>query len=79
MRDRYLAAAEFQRILDSQGVVGNEPIGALAYLGLARARAMNGETEKAQAWYNNFLRLWKHANSHIPVLIVAKAEYAKLN
>ena len=31
------AAAEFQKILDHRGVVRNEPIGALAHLGLARA------------------------------------------
>jgi eukaryotic-like serine/threonine-protein kinase len=30
------AAAEFQKILQWRGVVGNEPIGVLAYLGLAR-------------------------------------------
>jgi class 3 adenylate cyclase/tetratricopeptide (TPR) repeat protein len=35
-----LAAAEFQRILDHPGVVLNEPIGALAHLGLGRAYAL---------------------------------------
>jgi class 3 adenylate cyclase/Flp pilus assembly protein TadD len=34
------AAAEFQKILDQRGVVTNEPIGALAHLGLARAYAL---------------------------------------
>jgi eukaryotic-like serine/threonine-protein kinase len=34
------AAAEFQKILDHRGVVLNEPIGALAHLGLARAYAI---------------------------------------
>ena len=34
------AAAEFQKILDHPGVVGNEPIGALAHLGLGRAYAL---------------------------------------
>lgn len=34
------AAAEFQRILDYPGVVLNEPIGALAHLGLGRAYAL---------------------------------------
>jgi len=33
------AAAEFQKILDHRGIVINEPIGALAHLGLARAYA----------------------------------------
>ncbi len=31
------AAAEFQKILDHAGAVGNEPIGPLAHLGLGRA------------------------------------------
>ncbi|MGH9773781.1 MAG: protein kinase domain-containing protein [Candidatus Acidiferrales bacterium] len=34
------AAAEFQKILDHRGVVLNEPIGALAHLGLAHAYAL---------------------------------------
>ena len=31
------AVGEFQKILDHASIVGNEPIGALAHLGLARA------------------------------------------
>jgi eukaryotic-like serine/threonine-protein kinase len=73
-----LAAAEFQKILNWPGVVSNEPIGALAYLGLARVRAMNGETAEARTSYNTFLSLWKDADPDIPILIAAKAEYAKL-
>ena len=38
------AAAEFQKILDHRGVVLNEPIGALAHLGLARAHVLQGDT-----------------------------------
>jgi tetratricopeptide (TPR) repeat protein len=34
------AAAEFQKILDHRGIVINEPIGALAHLGLARSYAL---------------------------------------
>src|SRR5207237_3151829 len=37
------AAAEFQKILDHACVVQNEPIGALAHLGLARAYALSGD------------------------------------
>jgi tetratricopeptide (TPR) repeat protein len=72
------AAAEFQKILNWPGVVSNEPIGALAHLGLARARAMNGETVDARTSYNNFLTLWKNADPDIPILVAAKAEYANL-
>lgn len=56
----------------------NFPWGALARLGLARAYAMQGETIRARAAYLDFLTLWKDADADIPVLIAAKAEYAKL-
>jgi eukaryotic-like serine/threonine-protein kinase len=56
----------------------NEPIGALARLGLASSYAMQGDTVKAKAAYQDFLTLWKDADPDIPVLIAAKAEYAKL-
>jgi tetratricopeptide (TPR) repeat protein len=72
------AAAEFQKIFDQRGVVENEPIGALAHLGLARAYALQGDTAKARAAYNDFFALWKEADPDIPILVAAKAEYAKL-
>jgi hypothetical protein len=72
------AAAEFQKILDHPGVVGNEPIGALAHLGLGRAYAMQGDMAKARTAYQDFLALWKDADPDISILKQAKAEYAKL-
>ena len=72
------AAAEFQKILDHRGIVLNEPIGALAHLQIGRAYSMQGDTAKAKAAYQDFLTLWKDADPDIPVLIAAKAEYAKL-
>jgi serine/threonine protein kinase len=72
------AAAEFQKILDHRGIVLNEPIGALAHLGLARAYALQGDTVKARAAYQDFLSLWKDADPDIPILKEAKAEYTKL-
>src|SRR6266850_2079518 len=72
------AAAEFQKILDHRGIVLNEPIGALAHLQVGRAYALQGDTAKARAAYNDFLTLWKDADADIPVLKEARAEYAKL-
>jgi tetratricopeptide (TPR) repeat protein len=72
------AAAEFQKILDHRGIVLNSPIGALAHLQIARAYVMQGDTAKARAAYQDFLKLWKDADADIPVLKQAKAEYAKL-
>ena len=72
------AAVEFQKFLDHRGILGNSPILALAHLGLARAYVLQGDTVKAHAAYQDFLTLWKDADPDIPILIAAKAEYAKL-
>jgi eukaryotic-like serine/threonine-protein kinase len=73
------AAAEFQKILDHRGIVLNLPIGALAHLQIGRAYAMQDDTAKAKAAYQDFLTLWKDADPDIPIFIAAKAEYAKLH
>jgi tetratricopeptide (TPR) repeat protein len=72
------AAAQFQKILNHRGIVVNQPIGALAHLGLARAYVLQGDTVKAKTAYKDFLTLWKDADPDIPILKEAKAEYAKL-
>ena len=72
------AAAEFRKILDHPGVVVNQPIRALAHLGLGRAFALQGDTVKARAAYQDFLTLWKNADPDIPVLQQAEAEYMKV-
>jgi predicted Zn-dependent protease len=78
LHDGNAAAAEFQKFIDHRGVVVNFPWGALARMGLARAYAMQGDTAKAKAAYQDFLALWKDADPDIPILIAAKAEYLKL-
>jgi serine/threonine protein kinase len=72
------AAAEFQRIIDHRGIVLNFPLGALAHLGLGRAYALQGDTAKARAAYQDFLTLWKDADPDVPILKQAKAEYANM-
>src|SRR5262249_36107735 len=62
------AAGEFQKILNWPGVVLNEPIFPLAYLGLARAKAMAGQTAEARTNYKAFLTLWKNADANMPML-----------
>ncbi|MGC1990400.1 MAG: hypothetical protein WA690_16635 [Candidatus Acidiferrales bacterium] len=93
--EAYLAAgqggaadAEFQKILDHNGIVWNCWTGALARLGVARANALQAKTSqgadadaarvRALAAYKDFLALWKDADPNIPLLIAAKSEYAKL-
>jgi DNA-binding winged helix-turn-helix (wHTH) protein len=72
------AAAEFQKILDHRGIVLNEPIGVVAHLQLGRAYALQGDTAKSRAAYQDFLTLWKDADPDIPILKEAKTEYARL-
>ena len=82
------AANEFQKIIDHSGIVWNCWTGALAHLGVARANALEARTSqgadadaarvRALAAYQDFLTLWKDADTDIPILIAAKAEYAKL-
>jgi len=72
------AAAEFQKLLNHQGIVVNFPTGALAHFGLARAYVLQGDTAKAKATYKDFLALWKDADPDISILKEAKAAYAKL-
>jgi DNA-binding winged helix-turn-helix (wHTH) protein/tetratricopeptide (TPR) repeat protein len=82
------AAAEFQKILDHNGIVWNCWTGALAHLGIARANALetkdsqgadaDAARSRARAAYKDFLTLWKDADPDLPILQEAKAEYAKL-
>jgi serine/threonine protein kinase/tetratricopeptide (TPR) repeat protein len=82
------AAAEFQKIIDHNGIVWNCWTGALAHLGVARANALQSRTSqgadadaarvRALAAYKDFLTLWKDADPDIPILKEAKVEYAKL-
>jgi tetratricopeptide (TPR) repeat protein len=72
------AVAEFQKVLDHRGIVLADPIGALARLQLGRALVLLGEKDQARSAYQEFLTHWKDADSDIPVLQQARAEYAKL-
>ncbi len=78
IHDGPAALAEFQKILDNPGMSLNEPIAALAHLGLARSAVLKGDQASAQSFYQDFIRLWKDADPETPILKQAKAEYAKL-
>ena len=83
------AAAEFQKILDHNGIVWNCWTGSLAHLGLARSyvlqagSARNAEAtrtqERAVSAYKEFLSLWNDADPDLPVMSEAKSEYAKIH
>jgi hypothetical protein len=64
--EAYLAAHQgtkrprsFKRFSIIPGFVLNQPIRALAHLGLSRAFVMQGDSAKAKAAYQNFHMLWK--------------------
>jgi eukaryotic-like serine/threonine-protein kinase len=61
------ALAEFQKLLDSRGIVGNCWSGALALLGQARAQALSGSTNAARNSYQRFFDLWKSADADVPI------------
>jgi len=72
------ALAEFQKLSESPGVVGNCWSGALALQGQARAQALSGSAEAARKSYQRFFELWKTADPDISILKAARAEFAKL-
>jgi eukaryotic-like serine/threonine-protein kinase len=72
------AAAEFQKLIDHPGIVGNFVTGALAQLQMARAEEKSGNRDGAREHYQDFLARWKDADPDIPILRQAKTEYAKL-
>jgi tetratricopeptide (TPR) repeat protein len=72
------AATEFHKLLDHSGIVLNFVTGALVHLQLGRAYATAGDTTKAKTAYQDFFALWRDADSEIPVLRQARAEYANL-
>ena len=73
------ASAEFQKFLDHRSLLVNNPLYALAYVQLARAYFLQGDSAKAKAAYRDFFALWKDADLDIPLLIAANSEYAKLH
>ena len=76
IHDGAKAAPEFQKILDHRGL---DPFDfGFATLGLARAYALQKNTDQARAKYQDFFAYWKDADPDVPMLIQAKAEYAKL-
>lgn len=73
-----LAEAEFRKIIDhpTAGVMSvNVP---LAHLGVARARALEGNFAGSREEYEAFFIFWKDAEPDVPVLRQAKSEYTKL-
>lgn len=65
-------------ILDHRGWDPLSPFYPLAHLGLARAAALAGDVAGSRKAYQDFLALWKDADTDLPILIKAKKDYARL-
>ncbi len=72
------AAAEFQKVIDQRPGLGPTLYISLSRLGLARSYVASGDSSKARIAYQDFFNAWKDADSDLPILKEAKAEYAKL-
>ena len=87
--DGTAAAAEFQKILDHRGLIGDDVTGALAHLYLGRAHALEARSlegaaaenakAKARAAYQDFLNLWKDADPDIPSFVRPKLSTRSYN
>ena len=77
-RDSAKAVAELEKLLDERGAGWWQVYAPLAQLGLARAYAMQGNSEQSRKAYDEFFTTWKDADPGIPILRQAKTEYKKL-
>jgi serine/threonine protein kinase/tetratricopeptide (TPR) repeat protein len=72
------AVQEFQRVLSLANSQPTDLYASLSRLGLARAYVVQDDKTKARAAYQDFLGTWKNADSDLPLLKQAQAEYGKL-
>jgi eukaryotic-like serine/threonine-protein kinase len=71
------AAAEFNKILTHRGLLMVDPLDAIARLQLARAYTRTGDPAKAKAAYTDLFSIWKDADRDLPLVMQARAEFAK--
>ena len=72
------AAADFEKIIGNRGWPEWEVYAPMAQLGLARAYAMQRDSEESRKAYDEFFTTWKDADPDIAILRQGKAEYKKL-
>ncbi len=73
------ARGEFQKLIDNPALDDDPyPRYTLAYLGMARAYALDGNTSDSRDEYQKFFALWKDADTDVPVLLQARSEFARL-
>ena len=72
------AESEFQKILEHKSLCATSTRCAVARLQLARTFVLEGDGTKSRTAYQDLFALWKDADTDLPILKAAKAEYAKL-
>jgi tetratricopeptide (TPR) repeat protein len=80
------AVAEFRKIVDHKGINWSATwvhsywgeFYSVSWLGMARGFALLGDRAKAKKAFQDFFELWQNADTDIPILQQARAEYAKL-
>lgn len=72
------AIQDFQKILELKAAKGPDCMVPMAELELGRIYQKQGDTARARIAYQNFLAAWKDADPDVPLLLAAKAEYARL-
>jgi hypothetical protein len=78
LRNGAAAAAEFQQILDHRCRGMLSPLYPLAHVGLARARALAGNTDASRKAFQAFFTLWNEADPDLPILKDARQEFQRL-
>jgi DNA-binding winged helix-turn-helix (wHTH) protein/tetratricopeptide (TPR) repeat protein len=73
------AVADYRLILANQGVDPISPLYSLAHLGLARVLAKQHDKIGSRGEYEKFFDAWKDADTDVPILKQARAEYSRLN
>jgi tetratricopeptide (TPR) repeat protein len=76
--DPRAAREQFQAIVNRRGEAPMSPLYPLAYLGVGRAAARDGDVAGAKAAYERLFALWEHADQDLPSLDQARREYAEL-
>jgi tetratricopeptide (TPR) repeat protein len=72
------AAAQYRKLLEHWRFQPESQFVALSRLGLARAATRGRDAAAARAEYERFFGEWSQADADTPVLLQARAEYAKL-
>jgi DNA-binding winged helix-turn-helix (wHTH) protein/tetratricopeptide (TPR) repeat protein len=78
LKDGAGAAREFHKVIDHPGVDPWDIRHALAWLGLARAEALQSRHGDSRRDYRRFLDLWRNADPDVPVLLQARTELRAL-